>query len=231
MGNIDIHKLIILSFIFLTRNAVNAQVVHWSFGSYFFHNNKSLDFQITMSAPSKPGTYPVIFFITGFDGLCMTDFYTEFQNDLISRNKSVILIGLDKLQFIKLPDKEESIFEITLNWAIENINGLFNCDKTPSSIRNKVFPDNGPNGYTLMSHSSGAHPACLYMYKQCSSIKKLIWFDPVDGYDPFGWVKQYCTNPPKQLPVQIPSLIISTGLDPIPVLSFGTACKMLRFYC
>ena len=101
---------------------------------------------------------------------------------------------------------------------------MFNSDKTPISIKNKVFPDNGPRGYTLLSHSSAAHPTCLYLTKQCNNIKKLIWFDPVDGYDPFGFIKSYCTNPPNSLPYQLPTLIVTTGLDPIPVLSFGAAC-------
>ena len=196
---------------------IRSETIHWSFGSYFFHNNKPLEFQITVSSPSTPGTYPVIFFLTGFDGLCPTDFYTQFQNDLVSQQNPSIIVGFDKLQFIKLPDKEESIFEITLNWAVENLSSFFNTSKTPDSIKNKVFPDNGPNGYSLLSHSSGAHPTCLFLTKQCGKIKKMIWLDPVDGYDPFGIVKSFCTSPPNQLPYQIPTLIISNGLDPVPV--------------
>jgi len=37
--------------------------------------------------------------------------------------------------------------------------------------------------------------------------------DPVDGFDPFGIVKNtFITNPPKQLPFYTPTLIVSTGL-------------------
>ena len=51
--------------------------------------------------------------------------------------------------------KEEKVFEKTLNWVIENANGLFNTEKTPSIIKNVVFPDLKTWGVTLMAHSSG----------------------------------------------------------------------------
>ncbi len=39
--------------------------------------------------------------------------------------------------------------------------------------------------------------------------------DPVDGYDPFGFLKLFITNPPNQLPFFVPTLIVSTGLDAV----------------
>ena len=63
----------------------------------------------------------------------------------------------------------------------------------------------------------------------------MILIDPVDGYDPFGIVKDYITNPPKQLPYFTPTLIISTGLDPVPLFTHSVACaptniSNMRFY-
>ncbi len=63
----------------------------------------------------------------------------------------------------------------------------------------------------------------------------LILLDPVDGFDPFGIVKDYITNPPIQLPFITPTLIISTGLDSVSIFSHGVACapaniSNVRFY-
>ncbi len=59
--------------------------------------------------------------------------------------------------------------------------------------------------------------------------------DPVDGYDPFGFLKIFITNPPKQLPFTIPTLIISNGLDSVPANSLFPPCASanvsnIRFY-
>ena len=82
-----------------------------------------------------------------------------------------------------------------------------------------------------MSHSAGAHPTCAYLKKQCGKIKKAVWLDPVDyiGFNPFG-KKEFCSNPPDQLPFQIPTLIISTGLDSVPPDPFSHACKYLFYF-
>lgn len=59
--------------------------------------------------------------------------------------------------------------------------------------------------------------------------------DPVDGYDPFGFIKIFITNPPNQLPFTIPTLIISNGLDAVPANPLFTPCAPVnisntRFY-
>jgi hypothetical protein len=59
--------------------------------------------------------------------------------------------------------------------------------------------------------------------------------DPVDGYDPFGFIKIFITNPPKQLPFKIPTLIITNGLDDVRVNPLFTPCapsniSNIRFY-
>ena len=42
-----------------------------------------------------------------------------------------------------------------------------------------------------------------------------ILIDPVDGVDPFGFIKQYVIHPPARLPFAAPALHIETGLDPV----------------
>ena len=184
-----------LVIIFVSTHVVHSNVVRWSFGSYIFPMNKSLEFEVTILSPITPGTYSVILFLTGFTGLIPSQMYNDLLTDIATvNNNNAIIVSFDKLGILS-PDKEELIFELTLNWTVNNINGLFNSEKTPDIIKNKVFPDNGPNGYTLMSHSAGAHPTCAYLKKQCGKIKKAVWLDPVDyiGFNPFG-KKEFCSN-------------------------------------
>ena len=92
---------------------------------------------------------------------------------------------------------------------------LFRSNDTPAEIRNSVRPDFKTNGLTLMSHSAGGHVVCLYLEKNCGNVRSLIMLDPVDGYDPFGIINDYVTNPPNKLSFQIPTLIVSSELSAI----------------
>ena len=88
---------------------------------------------------------------------------------------------------------------------------------------------------TFLTHSAAAHPICSFLVKKCDIVKKLILLDPVDGFDPFGIVKDFVTHPPQQLPFTTPTLIISTGLDSVPAPHSPTACaptnmSNIRFY-
>ena len=39
---------------------------------------------------------------------------------------------------------------------------------------------------------------------------------PVDGVDPYGFIREYCITPDEKLNFETPTLIISAGLDGIP---------------
>lgn len=64
-----------------------------------------------------------------------------------------------------------------------------------------------------MSHSSSGHIVSMYLVRTCGLARSLVLLDPVDGYDPFGIVKDFVTHPPNKLPFQIPTLIVATGLS------------------
>ncbi len=46
----------------------SSNIIDWSFGSFIHPENKSLEFGLKFFSPTKPGSYPVIIFIGGFDG-------------------------------------------------------------------------------------------------------------------------------------------------------------------
>jgi hypothetical protein len=66
----------------------------------------------------------------------------------------------------------------------------------------------------LSGHSAGNHVFCEYFKSGCGKAKAAVMMDPVDGYDPFGIVDNYCTTPGEKLPFDTPALLLRTGLDP-----------------
>merc|ERR1712226_156350 len=76
----------------------------------------------------------------------------------------------------------------------------------------------------LSGHSAGNHVFCEFLKTDCggSRAKAVVMMDPVDGYDPIGIIKNYCTTPGEKLPFDIPALLLRTGLDP--KVKLGVAC-------
>ncbi|CAF1089929.1 unnamed protein product, partial [Brachionus calyciflorus] len=212
---------ILIVLIFLINNSPSAfklvdsnddSVISWNFGSYIRPKNSSVEFDLNFFSPTKPGKYPIIVFLTGLDGLAGGFLYHDFSKKLVHETNA-ILVCFDTVKPPKLPDKEEKLFAKTLNWALENMNGLFDSKNTPFVIKNKVYPI--ANDVALMGHSASGHTVVSYLNETCGSIKSLILLDPVDGFDPFGLIKIFITNPPKQLPFVIPTLHIETEYDPV----------------
>jgi hypothetical protein len=164
--------LFLLTYIsILSTESINndMNVVDWTIGSLTPFNS-SVKFGLHIFSPIKPGYYQVIVFLTGLDGLALGSFYDNFNSQLVNQSQSILVI-FSGLEIIHMPDAEEMIFEKTLNWTIENLNGLFTSDKTPKIIKNFVFPEIKINGISLMGHSSGNHPLVSYMNKTCGIVK------------------------------------------------------------
>ncbi|RNA13625.1 Chlorophyllase, partial [Brachionus plicatilis] len=117
---------------------------------------------------------------------------------------------------------EEKIFAKSIEWTLKNLQQLFDSKNTPTIIKNRVFPI--VEDVCLMGHSASGHTVVSYLNETCGLIKSLVLFDPVDGYDPFGFIKQFITHPPAQLPFVIPTLILRTEFDPIPKSGIIPAC-------
>lgn len=135
-----IRNIFVLSILLKLANAAylnklkDDRVISWNFGSIIHPANKSVEFDIKFFAPTAPGQYPIIVFLTGLDGLAIGDFYTEFCTKLVISSNSII-VAFDGLKFIKFPVKEEQLFQKTLDWTLTNIYTLFDSDKTPAIIK------------------------------------------------------------------------------------------------
>ena len=68
----------------------------------------------------------------------------------------------------------------------------------------------------LFAHSSGNHIITNYMKLGCHNVKGISMLSPVDGVDPYGFVQEYCITPGEKLNFEVPTLIMTSGLDGIP---------------
>ena len=164
--------LLLLCNLVLGLNSLENEVVNWNLGE-IRPFNKSIEFALDFYAPTKPGAYPVVVFLTGLNGLAISSFYSEFNTHLVNQSQSILIV-FSGLTLVHLPDKEEKYFELTLNWTLDNLNGLFNSEKTPSIIKNLVFPDTKTWGISLLGHSAGCHTVVSYMNSTCGLVKSYI---------------------------------------------------------
>lgn len=125
------------------------RVVSWNFGSFIHPENLSIQFDLKFFSPTQPGAYPVIIFFTGFDGLVPAFVYVDMSTKLAIETNS-ILVAFDRLRPPSKPDKEELLFEKTLNWTLNNLNTFFNNKNTPDLIRDLVFPDLKSQGTLIL---------------------------------------------------------------------------------
>ena len=68
----------------------------------------------------------------------------------------------------------------------------------------------------VTAHSSGNHIVVNWMKLGCHNVKGIVMISPVDGVDPYGFIREYCITPGEKLNFETPTLIISAGLDGIP---------------
>lgn len=213
-------KIFLFSLLTILVRSEN-QTVSWKFGSFIRPKNSSVEFELKFISPTMPGKYPVIILLTGLDGIAPSIGYMDLMTKTSIETKTII-VSFDILRYPKKPDLEEKVFASSLEWTLENLPGFFVDKSTPEVIRGKVMPTF--EQVSLMAHSASGHTVVSYLNETCGIIKTLILIDPVDGYDPFGIFKIYITNPPAQLPFVIPTLVIRTGLDPVPANPLFPAC-------
>ena len=96
-------------FIFLIVPCLGNEVVSWNFGSFIHPKNSSVEFDLKFYAPTEPGEYPVMVYLSGLDGIAPASFYVDFLTKVTLETKAII-ITFDIFKPPKFPDKEEKIF-------------------------------------------------------------------------------------------------------------------------
>ena len=159
---------------------------------------------------SSEGTFPVILF---FPGLACTTSAADYSRVLSHISSwGYVVLGPWASLYNPADTYEAKWVEHVLNWAKVHLD--------PSSEANYgVNPgivmdfDN----LILGAQSSGSHVAVNFLKlreaQDCSDIKAMFLMSPVDGFDPYGLFGETCIDPPSKVNFQIPTLIISGGLD------------------
>ena len=159
------------------------------------------------------GVFPLIVFFPGF--ACTTDAadYSYVLSHIASWG--YVVMG-PWATFYYPPDTYEAKWvDPVLNWAKVHLN---KGSQGNYGIHPGVTIDY--DTMILGAQSSGSHVAVNYLAltenKDCSHVHAMFLMSPVDGVDPYGIIGDTCIEPGTNLNFQIPTLIISGGLDSVP---------------
>eukprot|EP01065_Artemidia_motanka_P028177 TRINITY_DN33426_c0_g1_i1.p1 TRINITY_DN33426_c0_g1~~TRINITY_DN33426_c0_g1_i1.p1 ORF type:complete len:314 (+),score=122.47 TRINITY_DN33426_c0_g1_i1:65-1006(+) len=148
-------------------------------------------------SPDAEGTFPVVVFVTGGGGIAPASTYSNVSAAVAA--KGAVFVGLWRLA-APAPKKDAEYLANALPWLQANLKLKATADWEQ---------------LTLAGHSAGNHVFCDYLQTQCGPAKAAVMIDPVDGYDPFGVVKNYCITPGQKVKFSVPALLLRTGLDPV----------------
>jgi len=159
---------------------------HWTYGAY---------------APDDNGSFPVMIYITGGGGIMPCSTYGDVLKAMSA--KGLVIVCLYKIRQPQ-PKTDAALLAKGLPW-------LKNGGYSSIGLKAKANFDE----LTLSGHSAGNHVICDYLQTSCGMAKAVVMMDPVDGYDPFGVVKNYCITPGQKVEFSTPALLLRTGLDPV----------------
>jgi len=153
-------------------------------------------------APDTEGSFPTMLFVTGGGGIAPGSGYSSVAKAMAE--KGVVVIALSRLAAPQ-PKTDADLERKALAWLEENV----------PTLGLKATADF--DQLVVSGHSAGNHVFCEFLKSDCGAgrAKAAVMMDPVDGYDPFNIVKNYCTTPGEKLPFDIPALLLRTGLDPV----------------
>ncbi|CAL4166029.1 unnamed protein product, partial [Meganyctiphanes norvegica] len=173
-----------------------------------------LDMSLSVWVPLEPGTYPIIYYLDGFDMLIPGMVYNETLEQVASHGFTVVIMW--KVSVANPSDKVPE-FKDMLAWAEEHLEKKLHREGVPEDVHLDM--------QTLIGggHSSGAHGIVSYLQETCGNFKALILQDPVDGADPYGIIHDFAITPGEKLNFALPTYHLSAGLDPTTGAA-GTSC-------
>lgn len=183
--------------------------------------NTSTPFDVTVWAPTQPGSYPLVVLVTGFMGNMPAVGYSTVCSNLTKHG--YVVAGLSKLQ---MPNATVEAHAMHTSIA-------FVIASAPQLLPSGVSLEKG--NVAVAAHSGGAHVVVQALEDSCGDVTALLLLDPVDGYDPWGMIPGTAITPGRSLDFSTPMLTIGTGFDPVGVGMFDVACAPVnmsndRFY-
>ena len=161
--------------------------VHWSVGNIII-DDPTIYFGLEIFSPTTSGSYPMMIFLTGLNGLAPMTAYTELLTTVAEQN--IIVIAISKIGNIK-PEKVAVHVGHFLDWVIKPDDGAARLFAEQKAVEG-VTPNTTRLGF--LSHSSAAHPLGQYLNGTCGPIKLIVMMNPVDGIDPWGRIDDFVTR-------------------------------------
>ena len=141
-------------------------------------DSNGLGFNMHYTAPEGAGTYPVILFVSGFSGLAPVFTYSKFVAEL--SKKGYIVVGMDHVKLPNYPAQGKAFHDI-MEWVkAGNLSQALKDAKISATL--------DLDRVAVMGQSAGNHVVGQGLTDGCSLAKAQILIDPVDGFDPFGFV-------------------------------------------
>lgn len=160
--------------------------------------------------PLTAGNFPVHFFVGGLQGLTSFLGYKSVVEHVVSHG--IILVGMSTMP--DGPDDHANAAKMVhaIDWLFANLNSTLEAQVPGLSA--------DLDRTTLMGHSAGCKVLTRFLKNGCSVSKinplAAVLIDPVDGSDPWGFIKEFVIEDGEKLLFSIPTLMIGTGLGPIP---------------
>jgi len=196
---------------FLLQIYSNSATDPWEIGPHtvehkiFGYLNTGLNAQLGVWYPNAEGNFPVIYFLTGLGNIIPASAYGDVLTHISSHGYVVV----STWELTGKPYDAEWMIELQ-HWIDIHLEDKLHANGAVSDFHINI----GEN--ILMGHSAGAHVAVEYLKHHCNRVVGQVLLSPVDGIDPFGLIDNYCITPGQLLNYNIPTLMLSTGLDDVP---------------
>lgn len=162
-------------------------------------------FNLRIFAPTSNGTFPVIFFVSGFGGDVPSDLYSDLLGRIVENG--YVVVGMDQLRIPNYPQSGKDL-AVVLAWAAEG--GLLAKMRGQGLAATPDVHDRA----AVMGQSAGNHVVGQALVDNCSIAKAAVFLDPVDGVDPYRFVKtEDLISPGHLLNFSLPVLLLDNGLD------------------
>ena len=156
---------------------------------------------------------PVLLFVSGFGGEYAISSYSSVLSEMAAHG--MVVVGVDR--------KFKLSASVNYTELAESLDGVlaFIASGADTGLAPRLAPMLPPgvrlntSAVVLGGHSAGNHVAIRRLVSfGCGPVAGVLMIDPVDGEDPYGFVKVYVIHPPAPVNFVVPALHIETGLDP-----------------
>jgi len=162
-------------------------------------------------SPDTEGYFPLVYGLTGFAGLVPPSTESIVFSHIASYGFTVV--APHKYLTLATSQYDAEWLVKVDEWVQKNL-----VQNLIEKGFNANFQIDFENTF-MFAHSSGNHIITNYMKLGCHNVKGISMLSPVDGVDPYGFVQEYCITPGEKLNFEVPTLIMTSGLDGIPGIS------------